>query len=61
MRLLTPRNREKKEFGYPFVAAPFRSLERITFEVTPGFGYMVFGYMVFLALFLLYGKWSIRF
>ena len=27
----------------------------------PGFGYMVFGYMVFLASFRLYGQWSIRF
>ena len=28
---------------------------------TPGFGCMVFGYMVFFALFRLYGQWSIRF
>ena len=31
------------------------------FLSTPGFGYMVFRYMVFFALFRLCGKWSIKF
>ena len=38
-----------------------RSRNPVLYDSTPGFGWMVFGIMDFLALFRLYGQWSIIF
>ena len=55
--LLAEHKRASASSEPPFLLKPFI---RVTNLNTPGFGYMVFGYMVFLALFRLYGQWSIR-